>query len=189
MFRLGRISQDGLVQLATSAEKLAPTYDAVGATLTNALPGGFRHDRREIYLPDGPDAFRRGVDGLRAWVPHTSAGLSVAPADTPALGATVALGAPVGPVTAVAVCRIVAIVDEPDRYGFAYGTLPGHPECGEELFLLERRGGRSLFKIVAFSRPREALARAAGPITRLLQTRTTNRYLHGLVNFVALPRP
>ena len=33
-------------------------------------------------------------------------------------------------------CRVVYVVDEPDRRGFAYGTLPGHPESGEELFLV-----------------------------------------------------
>ncbi len=33
-------------------------------------------------------------------------------------------------------CRVVYVVDEPDRRGFAYGTLPGHAESGEELFLV-----------------------------------------------------
>ena len=39
-----------------------------------------------------------------------------------------------GPVQAP--CRVVYVVDEPDRRGFAYGTLPGHAESGEELFLV-----------------------------------------------------
>ena len=39
-----------------------------------------------------------------------------------------------GPVRAP--CRVVYVVDEPDRRGFAYGTLPGHAESGEELFLV-----------------------------------------------------
>jgi uncharacterized protein (UPF0548 family) len=30
-------------------------------------------------------------------------------------------------------CRVVYVLDEPERRGFAYGTLPGHPESGEEL--------------------------------------------------------
>ncbi|HEV8560641.1 MAG TPA: DUF1990 family protein [Actinophytocola sp.] len=34
--------------------------------------------------------------------------------------------------------RVVHVVEEEHRRGFAYGTLPGHPECGEEAFLLER---------------------------------------------------
>ena len=39
-----------------------------------------------------------------------------------------------GPVRAP--CRVVYVVDEPDRRGFAYGTLPGHAESGEERFVV-----------------------------------------------------
>jgi phosphatidylserine/phosphatidylglycerophosphate/cardiolipin synthase-like enzyme len=39
----------------------------------------------------------------------------------------------------VNLCRVVYVIDEPDgpiaRFGFAYGTLPGHAVAGEELFL------------------------------------------------------
>lgn len=35
-------------------------------------------------------------------------------------------------------------IDEPDRQGFAYGTLPGHPESGIEQFTLTRRYLRAL---------------------------------------------
>ena len=34
-------------------------------------------------------------------------------------------------------CRVVYVIDEPSRRGFAYGTLPGHPESGEEAFIVE----------------------------------------------------
>ena len=47
-----------------------------------------------------------------------------------AVGSEVMVG--LGPLRAP--CRVVYVVDEPDRRGFAYGTLPGHPETGEELF-------------------------------------------------------
>ena len=36
-------------------------------------------------------------------------------------------------------CRIVWVVDEPDAFGFGYGTLRGHPDEGEESFVV--RGG------------------------------------------------
>src|SRR5262249_59666945 len=49
----------------------------------------------------------------------------------------------------VNVCRIVYVVEEDGpvvRYGFAYGTLPGHVECGEERFLVEwHRGDDSVW--------------------------------------------
>ena len=185
MFRVGRPSQRDLAAVAENAEGREVTYDHVGATLTGRMPEGYRHDRYEIELPARPDAFGRGVAGIRTWAPHLGAGLTVAPGHPPELGATVALGAPLGPITAVAVCRIVALVDEPDRCGFAYGTLPGHPEQGEEAFLIERRASEAVFKIVVFSRPAELLARLGGPVTRRIQQATTRRYLDSLVAFVA----
>jgi uncharacterized protein (UPF0548 family) len=75
----------------------------------------------------------------------------------------------------------VYVIDEPRRRGFAYGTLPGHPECGEEAFLLERHDdGRVTFTIIAFSRPAHALAKLAGPLVRRIQDAITGRYLRAL---------
>ena len=79
-------------------------------------------------------------------------------------------------------CRVVYVINEPDRVGFAYGTLPGHPECGEELFLLERDdAGRVTFTVSAFSKPATLLARAGGRLTRWAQDQMTNRYLRAAV--------
>ncbi|GAA4696164.1 DUF1990 domain-containing protein [Nocardioides conyzicola] len=75
-------------------------------------------------------------------------------------------------------CRVAYVVAEPDRAGFAYGTLPGHPESGEERFLLTRLSdGRITFTVTAFSRPATRLARAGGPLTRSIQDRVSRRYL------------
>ena len=83
--------------------------------------------------------------------------------------------------TTVAPCRVVYIVDEPDRFGFAYGTLPGHPEQGEEAFVVAKADdGAVRFTITAFSRPKEALARLGGPVTRFVQKRATKAYLDAM---------
>ena len=66
---------------------------------------------------------------------------------------------------------------EPDRRGFAYGTLPGHPERGEEAFHLVRQGSSMLFLVRAFSRPRHPLARIGEPVTKAMQQRMNHRYL------------
>jgi uncharacterized protein (UPF0548 family) len=58
-----------------------------------------------------------------------------------------------------------------------YGTLPGHPESGEEQFLIERNGDEVRFQIHAFSRPSSHLARFAGPLGRQFQRVMTDRYL------------
>jgi uncharacterized protein (UPF0548 family) len=35
-------------------------------------------------------------------------------------------------------CRVIYTITEPRRKGFAYGTLPGHPESGEEAFTISQ---------------------------------------------------
>lgn len=86
----------------------------------------------------------------------------------------------VGPVSLRIPCRVAYVVEEPDRVGFAYGTLPGHPECGEEFFAVERRGGGATMVVRAFSKPATLLARVGGPVTRRVQSVMTDRYLRAL---------
>jgi uncharacterized protein (UPF0548 family) len=46
------------------------------------------------------------------------------------------------------------VIDEENRRGFAYGTPPGHPEQGEEAFVVAlREDGQVTFTVTAFSRP------------------------------------
>jgi uncharacterized protein (UPF0548 family) len=72
--------------------------------------------------------------------------------------------------------RIVYVVNDDGpiaRYGFAYGTLAEHAECGEERFTVEwnRSEGNVWYDILAFSRPQKTLARLGGPMSRMLQRR------------------
>jgi uncharacterized protein (UPF0548 family) len=70
----------------------------------------------------------------------------------------------------------VYTVEEADRRGFAYGTLPGHPESGEEAFTVVLTGtGDVRIRIRAFSRPASLVARAGRPFTRLIQQYATDR--------------
>jgi uncharacterized protein (UPF0548 family) len=88
------------------------------------------------------------------------------------------LGLGIGPARLNVPCRVVYLVDDPCRRGFAYGTLPGHPESGEESFIIERRNDETVtFTVTAFSRPATWLAKAAAPIGRAIQRRITDRYL------------
>jgi uncharacterized protein (UPF0548 family) len=83
----------------------------------------------------------------------------------------------------------VWVVDDGDRFGFGYGTLPVHPESGEEAFVAERApGGEVRLTIVAFSRARHPLTRLGGPVARRQQARFTDGYLDALRRHVALSR-
>ncbi len=83
---------------------------------------------------------------------------------------------------AAAPCRVVYVVDEPLRQGFAYGTLLGHPECGEESFVIEMDPdtGAVTARIIAFSRPVHWLVRLGGPLGRAAQSAMARRYLRAL---------
>ncbi len=86
-----------------------------------------------------------------------------------------------GPWPAKIPARVVYVIDEPDRKGFAYGTLPGHPERGEESFVVERHADDSVWLIIrAFSRPSNAFFWAAYPAVRLVQAIFTDRYKRAL---------
>jgi uncharacterized protein (UPF0548 family) len=82
-----------------------------------------------------------------------------------------------GPVRAP--CRVVRVIDEQNRRGFAYGTLRGHPESGEELFAVRYDPADEAVyaEVIAFSRHATWWSKAAGPITSLLQRIMTKRYL------------
>ena len=88
---------------------------------------------------------------------------------------------PVGPLGVPAPAEVVYVVDEPRRRGFAYGTLPGHPESGEEAFIIERRDDDSVWLVIsAFSRPSSWFWWAGYPVLRVVQEIYTRRYLRAL---------
>ncbi|RVW03367.1 DUF1990 domain-containing protein [Rhodococcus spongiicola] len=150
------------------------TYPEIGAT-AGELPAGYRHVRQSIHLGRGEDTFLAASDALLGWDIHRRAGMRVdADAPTAESGSDVILrwfGFTIP-------CRVVYVVDEPDRRGFAYGTLSGHPESGEERFCVERGAdGAVQATITAFSRPGRWFTRLGDPIARAVQRLMTRRYL------------
>ncbi|MEY2476938.1 MAG: hypothetical protein QOG87_2253 [Actinomycetota bacterium] len=187
MLRFGRPSFDELSRVLEAQRSADVTYTDVGATQPGSeLPVGYQHDRYSRSLGAGNAVFAAACDGLRAWACHDGADLMRSP-ERPELreGVTLVQALPVGPAYVPAACRIVWVVDEPDRFGFAYGTLPAHPETGEEAFVVHRDGsGGVSLEITVFSRARHPLARLGWLVGRQIQVRVTNRFLDGLESFV-----
>lgn len=155
------------------------TYPEVGGT-AGALPPGYRHVNRIRAFADCD--FDEAATRLLTWRAHERSGLRVAASSPRAEPGTVVLmRLGPGPLAVRIPCRVVYVIDEPGRAGFAYGTLPGHPESGEELFLLQRddRGGVTV-TVSAFSRRATLLARAGGVVTRCAQDRMAERYLQAI---------
>ena len=182
------VDPDRLREFLSSRRDAPLSYPEVGASL-GALPEGYRHDSHDVWLGESDAAYRRAAQGLAEWRAHRAAGVQVYPPDaTLATGTTVALALPLLGVHALAACRIVAVIREASRFGFAYGTVAGHPERGEEAFVVERIGDTVRFRITAFSKPADPLARIGAPATRLVQRRVTRAYFDGLRAFVAANR-
>jgi uncharacterized protein (UPF0548 family) len=155
------------------------TYEPVGATKVG------RQDEYN-WLEQRTTLTRRDFDGaandLFTWNLHSNAGLRVQASESPLIPGTVVLmHFGLGKASLRIPCRVVYVIDEPRRRGFAYGTLPGHPESGEESFVLEQHGdGTITISITAFSRPASRMAKLGGPISRKLQQAMTARYLRAL---------
>jgi len=165
------------------------TYPDVGGSLAEVMPPGYRHLDRTILVGVGRGVHERAAEALLTWQLHRRAGARVA-ADSPRAepGAVVVLSVGLGPVRIAAPCRVVRVVQEPDADGFAYGTLPGHPERGEESFVVRSHpDGRVTFTVRAFSRHATRLARAVPPATGLAQQLATRHYLRVLKKLATRP--
>ncbi|SEG87136.1 Uncharacterized protein, UPF0548 family [Actinacidiphila yanglinensis] len=160
----------------------APTYPEVGATRSAALPSGYAWLRRRVHLGHGRAVLDRAGAYVLGWGTQLGSGFAIHPPPARVeAGATVLLriGLPrVRPARLVIPCRVVWTVEEPDRVGFAYGTLPGHPERGEESFVVSMdAAGEVWFEVTAFSRPAAWYARLGRPVAAVLQHLAIERYL------------
>ncbi len=156
------------------------TYDAVGATATDPIPppDGFTVDHTRVELGSGEKTFMAAKAALLNWQQFGLGWLEASPADTPIqAGEVVSVVARAAGFWWLNACRIVYVIDESspsERFGFGYGTLPGHVGSGEERFMIEwnRKGeGEVWYDILAFSRPRHFLARVGYPFVRQTQKR------------------
>lgn len=158
----------------------APLSYPADQTAAGECPPGFRrfHVTRRLKRRDFDGAAR----DLMGWLMHEEAGLRVQASDATAqTGTVVVMRLGPGPLSLRIPCRVVQVIDEPRRKGFAYGTLPGHPESGEELFVLDHDSdGTVRFTVTGFSKPASFLTRLGGPISRAVQDWMTQRYLVAL---------
>jgi uncharacterized protein (UPF0548 family) len=180
-----RPSESLAEQLLRSADHEL-TYAEVGCTSSTALPPGYQHDRATLQIGRGEASWQLAQEAIRLWKAHEHAGLRVTPDGAPlAEGTTVLVSGGIGPLLLMAPCRIVYHTNEPTRFGFGYGTLPDHPEQGEEAFHVVRRDDSTVVaEIVAFSRPADLPTKLAASVARAIQKAATHRYLQGIAGHV-----
>jgi uncharacterized protein (UPF0548 family) len=155
------------------------TYAEVGATRDAELPAGYAHAERSVVVGSGPGTFGRVAAAMFDWRLQRGAGLRVratGPASGP--GTVVVLTAGLPRLGYDIPCRVVWAQTGGDERGFGYGTLPGHPESGEEAFVVRLTAdGEVEFRLRVFYRLASPLARLAGPASRLVQRLATDRYV------------
>lgn len=149
----------------------AHNYTEVGATRLGPLPDGYHHLHHTTRIGRGRAAFEAAGAAVTGWAMHRATGARVrATADRAEAGVRVEVSAGVGRLRFTAPCTVVWTAYEKDRTGFAYGTRTGHPECGEESFIVDLRDDGSVwFTVMAFSRPAAWYTRLAGPVVPVLQ--------------------
>ncbi|SHN47499.1 DUF1990 family protein [Cryptosporangium aurantiacum] len=160
---------------------MAFSYPEVGAVARGERPPGYEHFAHRATL-GGSDHFATAVDDLLAWRMHSRSGVGVTPsAPEAAPGVVLVQRFRVGPVLLVAPVRILEVRVDADRAVLIYGTLRGHPEQGEEQFVIERHADGSVtLTISGFVRPAAWYARLAAPVSRYVQRLITRRYLRAL---------
>jgi uncharacterized protein (UPF0548 family) len=167
------------------------SYNFVGCTREQPVAArGWKIDHHRVLLGHGPEVFTRGRAAIDTWEMFPSKIAKVFGHDVPRENLPVAVLYRVSffPLWLLMPARVVHTIHDTitrgghtiNRYGFAYGTLPDHPERGEERFLIEwnRSDDTVHYDLLAISQPRHFLARAGYPYTRHEQSRF--RHLSGL---------
>jgi uncharacterized protein (UPF0548 family) len=166
------------------------TYPAVGATAHEVPVAGHDNDYQYVVIGKGASDFEKARQAIREWAQFPSSWTTIFPVHAPVKeGAVIALFFKLFGFWWRNSCRIVYVWDEPNRYGFAYGTLPGHIESGEEVFWVQMDpDGQVGYGIKAFSKPKNRLVRLGYPFARMMQEKfrqdsaaAMRQYLHGTV--------
>jgi uncharacterized protein (UPF0548 family) len=141
--------------------------------------GAARQLRAQRRIGSGRDRFDQAGDSVMRYGMLRGAGVRVTATTEVAKVGTDVLGH-LGPFAAP--CRVVYVVDEPNRRGFAYGSLPGHAVRGEELFAVryDPADDGVYSEVAAFSRPATWWSRLGVPVLMLAQRVVTTRYLDAL---------
>lgn len=164
------------------------TYDEVGITFANdwaAQRSDLTKFDRAVCLGNTDGQWEIAARRVLDWSVKTRSGFEVvdahghdASSSVGPVGQRTWLIAHLGPLRIWEPVQVVAVIDEPARKGFAYGTLSGHPLAGEEAFIVERKADGSVwFSLRSASRPSPGPWRLAHPALRLAQTWYRRRYL------------
>lgn len=166
-------------EVAAQLQALPYSYPEIGATRQPRLPDGYRTDQFSVLAGRGRRRYDEVAELVLNWRLQSRSGLRVQ-TDRPRVepGAVAMATLSLGPLRIRTRCRVLYLLAEENRCGYAYGTLLGHPERGEEQFLVEIDQRENVrLRLRSFSRSDSLLARLGGPISRRVQLQVNRRYL------------
>ncbi|HRI03775.1 MAG TPA: DUF1990 domain-containing protein [Pyrinomonadaceae bacterium] len=171
MFLLSHPTTEEIATFLRGCEADSFSYAEVGAS-RDEPPPGYHIDHNRVLLGYESDTWERAQQAIRNWKMFEVDGIELCFPDAP-----IEEGRNVAPLAkhlgfySLNACRIVYVIDEADRFGFAYGTLSQHAEKGEERFTVEfcQESREVWYEVVAFSRPASLLVKLGYPYSRYRQ--------------------
>lgn len=184
MFFLSNPSDAQILAVLADLSDAPFTHVEVGSTEQDLVraPPGFTLDRYGTELGRGRDVFERACAALSRIenYPPSFTRIVRQPGEL-APGRMFATIASHPGFYSAHPCRVLYVMREEQRFGFGFGTLPGHAESGEERFMITFDGEQVRYEIQAFSRPHGLLSRLAAPISRAYQLRFQRETLATMV--------
>ncbi|WP_214467585.1 DUF1990 family protein [Microbacterium flavescens] len=158
-----------------------PTLTAPADETWGSTPASYRRWEKSAVLGHGDDVWRWVSAELLRWGVKTRSGFAVAPEGPAETGARPVIVAHAFGLSVREPVEVVAVVQTPDRVGFAYRTLAGHPVSGEEAFIAHRRDDDVMLTIRSLTRPGDRAGwRAAYPALLVAQQVARRRYFRAL---------
>jgi uncharacterized protein (UPF0548 family) len=184
MFLLSKPDRSTIQTFLNSSSSNAFTYPHVGSTMNSVIPDGYVADHNRISLGNGEERWAASRSLVEHWKMFDFPWVELCWPETPLRAdENVAILVSHLGFWSLNDARIVYVVDEPNRFGFAYGTLSRHGESGEERFLVERdpATGEVFYDLFAFSKPNYLLARLGYLFARSLQKRFARDSMQAMV--------
>lgn len=180
--RLLRIRNAAVVS-SLGARILPSCLTRPAASRWMATPGRYRRHEHTAVVGQGDAQWEAAAAAVLHWAVKTRSGFDVRPAARVQVGDRPLVIARLGVLRVREPVEVVEVVDRPDRVGFAYRTLPGHPLRGEEAFILSRSGDAICLTVRSLTRP----APTPGwfllyPLLRVAQIVVRGRYRRSLLD-------
>ncbi len=166
------------------------SYDAVGHTHVAddnwaSTPAGYRRYEKSTHLGDGEQLWLEASTAVLRWSVKTRSGFAVLSEPGEELRVRESqdrtLVASLGPFELREPVTVVAVIDDANRCGFAYGTRDGHPVSGEEAFIVHRTpDGAVWLTLRSLTRPARGTWRLAFPAALVAQRWYRFRYARAL---------